>query len=187
MATRSSSRTIAPALCSSWGHARWTRPRSSNSAAATIRNISTPIPRPAKRSIWGGLVASGWHTVAMFMRLLVDGHLKDSDSIGSPGVDEVRWLKPVRPGDRLRRGPRRRRRMLSESFRCRSTRRRMNMAAVCPHSPPRPPQMRAFAAAGWVWNVRIVAAAEGTRPRPPHVSPARTQRRGSARRRSALQ
>jgi acyl dehydratase len=58
-------------------------------------------PAAAKRSIWGGLVASGWHTVAMFMRLLVDGHLKDADSIGSPGVDEVRWLKPVRPGDRL--------------------------------------------------------------------------------------
>ena len=58
-------------------------------------------PEAAKRSIWGGLVASGWHTVAMFMRLLVDGHMKDSDSIGSPGVDEIRWLKPVRPGDRL--------------------------------------------------------------------------------------
>lgn len=58
-------------------------------------------PEAAKRSIWGGLAASGWHTVALFMRLLVDGHLKDTDSIASPGVDEIRWLKPVRPGDRL--------------------------------------------------------------------------------------
>ena len=58
-------------------------------------------PEAAKRSIWGGLAASGWHTVALFMRLLVDGHLKDVDSIASPGVDEIRWLKPVRPGDRL--------------------------------------------------------------------------------------
>jgi acyl dehydratase len=58
-------------------------------------------PEAARRSIWGGLVASGWHTVATFMRLFVDAHLKDTDSIGSPGVDEIRWLKPVRPGDVL--------------------------------------------------------------------------------------
>jgi len=58
-------------------------------------------PVAAKRSVWGGLAASGWHTVCLFMRLLVDGHMKDVDSIGSPGVDEIRWLKPVRPGDRL--------------------------------------------------------------------------------------
>jgi acyl dehydratase len=58
-------------------------------------------PEAAKRSIWGGLVASGWHTTAMFMRLLVDGHLVHVESIASPGVDEIRWLKPVRPGDRL--------------------------------------------------------------------------------------
>jgi acyl dehydratase len=58
-------------------------------------------PEAARRSIWGGLVASGWHTAALFMRLLVDGHLREVDSIASPGVDEIRWLKPVRPGDRL--------------------------------------------------------------------------------------
>ncbi len=58
-------------------------------------------PAAARRSIWGGLVASGWHSTAIFMRLLVDAHMKDSDSIGSPGVDAIRWLKPVRPGDRL--------------------------------------------------------------------------------------
>ncbi|MGH7090545.1 MAG: MaoC family dehydratase, partial [Stellaceae bacterium] len=56
----------------------------------------------ARRSIWGGLVASGWHTCALFMRLLVDGYLVHVDSIASPGVDEIRWLKPVLPGDTLR-------------------------------------------------------------------------------------
>ena len=56
----------------------------------------------AKGSIYGGLIASGWHTVALFMRLLVDGLLSRAASMGSPGVDEVRWLKPVRPGDTLR-------------------------------------------------------------------------------------
>jgi acyl dehydratase len=59
-------------------------------------------PAAAKRSIWGGLVASGWHTCGLFMRLLVDGHLRQLDSIASPGVDHIRWLKPVRPGDRLK-------------------------------------------------------------------------------------
>jgi acyl dehydratase len=58
-------------------------------------------PEAARRSIWGGLVASGWHTTALFMRLLVDGHLTSVESIASPGVDEIRWLKPVRPGARL--------------------------------------------------------------------------------------
>lgn len=59
-------------------------------------------PELAKDSIFGGLVASGWHTTAMFMRLLVDGLLRNTLSIASPGVEEVRWLKPVRPGDVLR-------------------------------------------------------------------------------------
>jgi len=58
-------------------------------------------PAAATASIWGGLVASGWHTAALFMRLLVDGHLRDAASIASPGVEDIRWLKPVRPGDRL--------------------------------------------------------------------------------------
>ena len=55
----------------------------------------------AKRSIYGGLLASGWHTGSLLMRLLNDGLLKDTASLGSPGVDELRWLKPVRPGDVL--------------------------------------------------------------------------------------
>ena len=55
----------------------------------------------AKRSIYGGLIASGWHTASVAMRLVVDGFLKNAASLGSPGVDQLRWLKPVRPGDTL--------------------------------------------------------------------------------------
>jgi len=55
----------------------------------------------ARDTIVGGLFASGLHTVCMHMRLLADGMLRDSTSMGSPGVEEVRYLAPVRPGDRL--------------------------------------------------------------------------------------
>ncbi|MGQ0529429.1 MAG: MaoC family dehydratase [Panacagrimonas sp.] len=55
----------------------------------------------ASDSIFGGLVASGWHTCALLMKVLVSGLLLRSASLGSPGVDEVRWIKPVRPGDTL--------------------------------------------------------------------------------------
>lgn len=55
----------------------------------------------ARQSIFGGLIASGWHTCSIFMRLLVDQLLSRSASMGSPGIDEVRWLLPVRPGDVL--------------------------------------------------------------------------------------
>ena len=52
-------------------------------------------------SILGGLSASGWHTCAMFMRLLCDGILLDSTSEGSPGIDYVKWKRPVLAGDEL--------------------------------------------------------------------------------------
>ena len=55
----------------------------------------------AAGSIYGGLIASGWHTVCVFMRLFADGLLNRSAAMGSPGVDEVRWLRPVRPADTL--------------------------------------------------------------------------------------
>ena len=58
-------------------------------------------PEAAKRTSFGGLVASGWHTVALAMRLLVDHRLSRMANLGSPGVDDLRWLKPVRPGDIL--------------------------------------------------------------------------------------
>jgi acyl dehydratase len=56
----------------------------------------------AARSHFGGLIASGWHTCSVFMRLFVEGVLGKAGSLGSPGVEEIRWLKPVRPGDVLR-------------------------------------------------------------------------------------
>ena len=56
----------------------------------------------AKQSYFGGIIASGWHTCAIAMRLMCDAYLNESASIGSPGVDNIRWLKPVRPGDTLR-------------------------------------------------------------------------------------
>jgi acyl dehydratase len=56
----------------------------------------------ARRSQFGGLIASGWHTMALCHKILVTEFLApDSGSLGSPGVDEIRWLKPVRPGDTL--------------------------------------------------------------------------------------
>ncbi|MEO8157342.1 MAG: MaoC family dehydratase [Betaproteobacteria bacterium] len=55
----------------------------------------------AKKSMYGGLIASGWHTCAMVMRMMCDAYLLDSDSVGSPGIDNLKWLKPVRPGDTL--------------------------------------------------------------------------------------
>jgi acyl dehydratase len=56
----------------------------------------------AKDSIFGGLIASGWHTCGIAMRLMCDSYLNDTASMGSPGLEEIRWLKPVRPGDTLR-------------------------------------------------------------------------------------
>ncbi|MGY1633525.1 MaoC family dehydratase [Geodermatophilus sp. SYSU D01186] len=50
---------------------------------------------------FGGLIASGWHTCALMMRLFADEYLSPASSLGSPGVDELRWIAPVRPGDEL--------------------------------------------------------------------------------------
>ncbi len=55
----------------------------------------------ARQSIYGNLIASGWHTAGLMMRLLVEHYLSPGASLGSPGVDELRWLKPVRPADVL--------------------------------------------------------------------------------------
>ena len=56
----------------------------------------------ARDSVFGGLVASGWHTAAMCMRMRVDAEGKEVPLLGSRGVDELRWRRPVRPGDTLR-------------------------------------------------------------------------------------
>lgn len=58
-------------------------------------------PEAAGKSIFGGIIASGWHTCSITMRLLVDGLLSNSSSLGSPGIEQIRWVKPVRPGDTL--------------------------------------------------------------------------------------
>ncbi len=58
-------------------------------------------PEAAKFSHFGGLIASGWHTASLSMRMIVDHFLEQTASMGSPGVDELRWLVPVRPGDTL--------------------------------------------------------------------------------------
>ena len=58
-------------------------------------------PEAAAESIFGGVIASGWHTCSMMMRLVVDGLMAASSSMGSPGLDKVRWLQPVRAGDTL--------------------------------------------------------------------------------------
>jgi acyl dehydratase len=57
-------------------------------------------PEAAKESVFGGLIASGWQTGAMWMRMYVDTML-GSAARGSPGIEELRWLAPVRPGDTL--------------------------------------------------------------------------------------
>ena len=56
----------------------------------------------ARDTIFGGLCASGWHTLAVTMRLLVDSELKPAGGLIGAGMDECRWPRPVRPGDQLR-------------------------------------------------------------------------------------
>ena len=59
-------------------------------------------PAAAAAGPFGGLIASGWHTAALVMRLLVENYLSEEASLGSAGLDELRWPYPVRPGDTLR-------------------------------------------------------------------------------------
>ncbi len=79
------------------------------SAQDIVRFASEFDPQPfhldeaaGAASHFGGLVASGWHTCATLMRMMCDDYLLKSSSMGSPGIDQLRWLKPVRPGDQLR-------------------------------------------------------------------------------------
>ena len=59
-------------------------------------------PEAAESSFYGGLIASGWHTASLYMRLYVDAVVNQTVSLGSPGVEDLRWSVPVRPGDTLR-------------------------------------------------------------------------------------
>jgi len=58
-------------------------------------------PEAAAGSHFGGIIASGWHTCSLAMRSIVDGYLRHSAALGSPGIDEIRWKRPVRAGDTL--------------------------------------------------------------------------------------
>ena len=58
-------------------------------------------PEGARKTVFGGLIASGWHTGSMTMRLFADHYLSKVASLGSPGVSDLRWTQPVRPGDEL--------------------------------------------------------------------------------------
>ena len=79
-------------------------------SAEEIKNFARQFdPQPfhideaaGRRSIFGNLCASGWHTCAVAMKLTVENFLNESASMGSPGVENLRWLKPVYPGDTLR-------------------------------------------------------------------------------------
>lgn len=55
----------------------------------------------ARGTLVGGLCASGWHTCSILMRIMFDAFLENSSSLGAPGVEEVKWLRPLRPGDRV--------------------------------------------------------------------------------------
>jgi acyl dehydratase len=59
-------------------------------------------PEAAKATPFGGLIASGWQSCGVAMRLMCEAYLNDSSCVGSPGIDEIRFLRPVRPGDTLR-------------------------------------------------------------------------------------
>ena len=58
-------------------------------------------PAAGKNSFFGGLIASGWHTCSIAMRLMVDKYVSRSASLGSPGLDNIRWLAPVHAGDTI--------------------------------------------------------------------------------------
>lgn len=58
-------------------------------------------PEAARGTFYGGLIASGWHTCAVGMRLMVQSYIGRAASAGSPGVENIRWLGPVRPGDTI--------------------------------------------------------------------------------------
>lgn len=58
--------------------------------------------KAAGESLYGGLIASGWHTGGMLMRMMVDNMVNQRSGLGSPGFDDLRWILPVRPGDVIR-------------------------------------------------------------------------------------
>lgn len=59
-------------------------------------------PVAAKETIFKGIIASGWHTCSLMMKMMCDEYVLRAASLGSPGLENIRWIKPVRPGDNLR-------------------------------------------------------------------------------------
>ncbi|HUJ87490.1 MAG TPA: MaoC family dehydratase [Burkholderiales bacterium] len=89
-----------------WTYESPARPLSAEDIVRFAREYDPQIyhtdEQAAQATPFGGLIASGWQTCGVMMRLMCDGYLLESACIGSPGLDEVRWLKPVRPGEALR-------------------------------------------------------------------------------------
>ncbi len=85
-----------------WARSLSAKNRSSRSQASSIRSGFTSIQQRARASRWNGLIASGWHTCCLAMKLVVDNVLAGSESFGSPGLTDLKWSSPVRPGDQLR-------------------------------------------------------------------------------------
>lgn len=57
--------------------------------------------KKAKESLFGGLCASGWHTCSLYMKMLCDGFIKNLASLGSPGMNQIRWIKPLFPNQNI--------------------------------------------------------------------------------------
>ena len=92
---------FSPAWVAEYGPRRVTREEMIGFAAQYDPQPMHLDEEAARATMLGGLGASGWHTCCIMMKMIADALLLDSASMGAPGVDEVRWLKPVRPGDNL--------------------------------------------------------------------------------------
>ena len=92
---------FAPGWTAEYGPRRVTREEMIGFAAQYDPQPMHLDEEAARHTMLGGLGASGWHTCAVMMRMIADGLLLDAASMGAPGIDEVKWLKPVRPDDEL--------------------------------------------------------------------------------------
>ena len=91
-----------PGVCHEFGSYRVSEDEIVNFATNYDPQLFHLDKEAAKKHAFGGLIASGWHTCSMIMRMMTEHFIAPAASLGSPGVDEVRWLIPVRPGDTLR-------------------------------------------------------------------------------------
>jgi acyl dehydratase len=90
-----------PGIVATYGHIEMTEDAILDFARQFDPQSMHTDPTVAANGPFGGLIASGWHTSAVMMRIIADHYLNSASSLASPGVDELRWLKPVRPGDTL--------------------------------------------------------------------------------------